>query len=156
MKSRKAGLDYCFVDKNKDVQRFLAANSESLAYNIKGNIDDKDLIHFHEFLRGYTDIFNNNIYATKGYTYHDLRDMIQTKDIVVLKEDKGSSIVTTKRSDYVTGSNTMIKDGIMKGIYKEATDNTLYKLSQTQDFLYRNFDNYERCKDMKLDRNQLA
>ena len=25
----KPGLDYCFVDKNKDVRRFLAANMES-------------------------------------------------------------------------------------------------------------------------------
>ena len=95
-------MDYCFVDKNKDVQRFLPANTGSLVYNIKGNIDDKNLEHFHEFLRGYTDIFTNNIYTTKDYTYHNLRDMIQTKDIVVVKGDKDSSIVTRKRSYYVT------------------------------------------------------
>ena len=29
-KPLKVGLDYCFVDKNKDVCRFLAANIESL------------------------------------------------------------------------------------------------------------------------------
>ena len=44
------GFDYCFADKNKDVQRFLAANIGSLAYNIKGNISDKNTEHFHEFL----------------------------------------------------------------------------------------------------------
>ena len=113
------------MDKYKDVQRFLAANIESLAYNIKGNIDDKNLEHFHEFLRGYTDIFINIIYAAKDYTYQNLRDMIQAKDIVVVKEDKGFSIVTTKRSDYVTQLDTMIKDGIMKGTYIEPTDNML-------------------------------
>ena len=31
----KLGLNYYFIDKNKDFQRFLAANIESLAYNIK-------------------------------------------------------------------------------------------------------------------------
>ena len=81
----KLGLDYCFADKNKDVQRFLAANMESLADRVKGNIDHKNLEHFHEFLRGYTDIFTNNIYATKDYTYHNLHSTIQNKDTVVVK-----------------------------------------------------------------------
>ena len=57
----KLGLD-CFVDKIKNVWRFLAANKESLADNVKGNIDRKTLEHFHEFLRGYTDILTNNIF----------------------------------------------------------------------------------------------
>ena len=47
-------LEYCFVDKNKDVGRFLVANMESLSNSVKGNIDHKNLEHFHEFLRGYT------------------------------------------------------------------------------------------------------
>ena len=72
-------MDYCFVDKNKDIQRFPATNMESLAESVKGSIDHKNLEHFHEFLRGYTDIFTNNIYATKDYTYHNLRGMIQNK-----------------------------------------------------------------------------
>ena len=54
---------------------------ESLADSVKGNIDHKDLELFHEFLCGYTDIFINNIYATKDYTYHNLRGMIQNKDV---------------------------------------------------------------------------
>ena len=41
----KLGLDY-FVDKN-DIRRFLAANMESLADSVKGNIDHKNLEHFH-------------------------------------------------------------------------------------------------------------
>ena len=72
----KLGLHYCFVDKNKDFQRFLGANMESVADSIKRNINHKNLEHFHEFLHGYTDIFSNNIYATKDYTYHYLRGMI--------------------------------------------------------------------------------
>ena len=46
----KLGLDYCFVDKNKDVRRFLAANMESLADSVKGNIDHQNLEHFHILL----------------------------------------------------------------------------------------------------------
>ena len=43
----KLGLDYCFIDKNKDIQRFLAANMESLADSVKYNIDHKNLEYFH-------------------------------------------------------------------------------------------------------------
>ena len=89
---------------------------ESLADSIKGNIDHKNLEHFHEFLRGYTDIFTNNIYATKDYTYHNLCGMIQNKNVVV-KGDKDSSVVIMKKSDYVTKLDTMIDDSIMKGTY---------------------------------------
>ena len=111
----------------KDVQRFLAANIGSLAYNIKGNNDDKNLEHFHEFLCVYTDIFSNNIFATKDkdYTYHNLSDMIQTKNIVVTKGEKDSNIVTMKRSDYVTPLDSVINDGIVKGTCIENIDNML-------------------------------
>ena len=44
----KLGLDYCFVDKNKDVWRFLATNMEFLADSVKGNINHKNVEHFHE------------------------------------------------------------------------------------------------------------
>ena len=43
----KIGLDYCFDDKNKDIQRIIAANIESLADIVKGNIDQKDLENFY-------------------------------------------------------------------------------------------------------------
>ena len=49
---------------------------ESLAESVKGNIDHEYLEHFHEFLHGYTDIFTSNIYATKDYTYHNVRGII--------------------------------------------------------------------------------
>ena len=82
--------------------------------------------------------------------------MIQNKDIAVVKGDKDLSVVIMKKSDYVTKLNTMIDDGIMKGTYLETTDNTLKELSQFQDFLYRNFNDYERYKDMQPDGNQPA
>ena len=43
----------------------------------------------------------------------------------------------------------MIDDGIMKGTYVETTDSTLKELSRFQDFLYRNFHNYERLIAIK-------
>ena len=126
---------------------------ESLADSIKGNIDHKNLEHFHEFLLGYTNIFTNNIYATKDYTYHNLRGMIQNKDIVVVKGDKDSSVVITKKyvtNIYVIKLDTMTDDGIMKGTYVETIDNTLKELSRLK---YRNFLNYERYKDIKPSSN---
>ena len=58
-----------------------------------------------------------------------------------------------KKSDFVTKLDTMIDDGIMKGTHVETTDNTLKELSRFQDFLYRNFHNYEPYKDMQPDSN---
>ena len=49
----------------------------------------------------------------------------------------------------------MILDGIIKDTYTETTD-TLKELLQFQDFLYRNFYNCKRYKDMKPDSNQPA
>ena len=77
----------------------------------------------------YTDVFTNNIYATKDHTYHNLRGMIQNKYIEVVKGDKDSSSVIMKESDYVTKLDTMIDDGIMKDTYVESTNNTLKELS---------------------------
>ena len=150
----KLGLDYCFFDKNKDVRTFLAANMEHLADNVKGNIYHKSLKYFHEFLRGYTDIFTNNIYATKDPTCHNLRGMIQNNDIVVVQSDKDSSVVIMKKSDYVIKLDTIIDGGIMKGTNIETNDKTLKELSQFQDLLYTNFHKYERY--MQPDSNQPA
>ena len=150
----KLGLDYCFFDKNIDIQTFLAANMEYLADNIKGNIYNKSFKYFHEFLCGYTDIFTNNIYATKDPNCHNLRGMIQNNDIVVVQGDKDSSVVIMKKSDYVTKLDTMIDGGIMKGTNIETNDKTLKELSQFQDFLYTNFHKYERY--MQPDSNQPA
>ena len=57
--------------------------------------------------------------------------MIQNEDTIVVKGDKDSSIVIMKKSDNVTKLNIMIDNGIMKGTYIQATDNTLKN--------YRNF-----------------
>ena len=61
-----------------------------------------------------------------------------------------------KKSDYATKLDTMINDSCMKGTYVETTGNTLRGLLRFQDFLYRNFHNYECYKDMQPDSNQPA
>ena len=61
-----------------------------------------------------------------------------------------------KKLDYVIKLDTMIDYGIMKGTYVETTDNTLKELLLFQDFLYRNFHNYERYEDMQPDSSQPA
>ena len=50
---------------------------KSLANSVKGNINHKNLEHYHEFIPDYANIFTNNIYARKHYTYHNLLGMIQ-------------------------------------------------------------------------------
>ena len=69
---------------------------ESLANNVKGRVHQKNLENFHEFLGGFTYIFTNNIYATKDYTDHNHRGLIQNKDIAVVKGEKVSSVVIIK------------------------------------------------------------
>ena len=60
----KFGLHYSFVDKNKNIQKHLAANFKSLADKITENLDSHKQEHFHKFLRAYVDIFTKNVYAT--------------------------------------------------------------------------------------------
>ena len=83
-------------------------------------------------------------------------NILQNKDIVVVKGDKDSGVVLIKKSDYVTKLDTMVDDSIMKGTYVATTDKTLKQLSQFQDFLYRNRHNYQCYKDLQPDSNQPA
>ena len=69
---------------------------ESLADNVKDKTDHRNIEYFNEFLCGYTDIFTNNIYARKDYTCHNIRGLVQNKDIVVAEGDKNSSIIVLK------------------------------------------------------------
>ena len=42
---------------------------------IENSLDNDQLENFHEFMRAYTDIFTNNIFTTKDYAYHNLKDI---------------------------------------------------------------------------------
>ena len=89
----KYGLKYCFIDRNKNVKKYLSLELETLAQQTSDCVEPVKLEEYHEFLRPYADIFSRNIYNSKDYTYHDLKSVIKSKDIKVLQGDKDSSIV---------------------------------------------------------------
>ena len=78
----KLGLKHSLVDKNKNTKKILAANMEKVTESLENSLDQNQVENFHEFMRAYTDIFTNNVFATKDYTYRNLKDIIKYKDIV--------------------------------------------------------------------------
>ena len=153
-KQLKLGLKRNFRDKNKNIKRLLAANMYRVAERVENSLDQNHVEHFHEFMGAYTEIFTNNIFATKGYTYQNLKDVIWGKDLVLLNGDKESSIVVMNRTDYNNIMSKIIDDGIESKIFEESTDNTLKDLKNFQEFLYRNFKDYENHDDMRPVNNQ--
>ena len=71
----KLGLKHSFVDKNKNIKRLLAANIERIKERVQNHLYNGKVKYFHEFMRAYTKIFTNNIFATKDYTYQNLKDI---------------------------------------------------------------------------------
>ena len=49
---------------------------------------------------------------------------------------------------YFEKLETMVKEGIKNGIYKETTDTTLHDLKLFQNLLYRNFKDYKDYEKM--------
>ena len=66
--------------------------------------------------------------------------MINNNKLAVVSGDKESSVVIMTRPDYYNNKlETMLSDGISKGIYAPTEDTTLRGLTLFQDFLPRNF-----------------
>ena len=152
----KFGLNHCFINKDKHIKKNIVANMESLAHSASKQVDPSQLENFHEFLRGYTDIFSKNVLSTNDETYKNLKNLIRKSDIVILRGDKDSSVVIMNRSDYIEKLEGMIEGGVKKGTYKKTEDTTLQDLKKFQDFLYRNFYTYEHYKSMYPHSNQPA
>ena len=152
----KFGLNHSFINKNKNIKKDIATRMESVAYIASKKVEQLQLEDFHEFLRGYTDIFARNIYNTEDFTYKHLKNLIQDQNIVILQGDKDSSIVIMDRNDYIEKLENMIEDGIRKGTYERTEDTTLLDLKHFQDFLYRNFKNYKHYDNMYPHSNQPA
>ena len=150
------GLDYSFVDKNKNIKTLLAANLESLADSVNNDVEPEDKENFHEFLRAYTDMFTKNVFSTKDYTYHNLKCLINNKNIAIIPGDKESCVIILKRDDYVEKIQGMVNDGMKEGVYKDATDTTIEDLKKFKNFLYRNFKNYEKYENLIPTSNQPA
>ena len=96
-------------------------------------------------MRAYVNIVSDNIYNSKDYTYHDVRD------IKVLKGDKDFSIRIMDSKKYYEKNEAMVNEYIKKGFYKEITSTILHDLKLFQDFLYCNFKNY---KETRLNRTK--
>ena len=130
----KLGLDYSYIDKNKNTRKFLAANFETLAQRTSDSVEPHQLEEYRGFLRGYTDIFTKNVFQTKDYTYHNLKNIIQEKDVVT-KGDTDSSEVILNKTDFIEKLENMVKEGIDKGTYTLTEYNTIKDLKNFKQFL---------------------
>ena len=101
---------YCFIDRNKNVQKYLSAELETLAEQTSNLVQPDKLEEYQEFLRAYADIFSSNIYDSKDYNYHDLKSLIKDKDIKVLQCDKDSSIIIMDCKKYYEKLETMVNE----------------------------------------------
>ena len=147
-------LEYSFVDKTKNIEKFLAANFESIADRITDNLQSDQWENVHEFLRAYVDISTKSVYTTPDYTYKHLKRIINDKNLVVVSGDKESCVPFVDKTDYQDKLQKMVDDVIKNGIYKVAEDNTLKHLKLFKSFLYRNFRKYEHYEEMPPKSNQ--
>ena len=81
----KFGLNHSFINKDKNLKKDIAIHMESLAFKASKEVDNIDLENFHEFLRGYTDIFSKNVSNSEDFTYKNLKSLIHDQNIVILK-----------------------------------------------------------------------
>ena len=68
-KQLQLGLEYRFVNKNKDLKKNLAAILETLASQTSSLVDLTKLEDSHQFLWAYTVIFTENIYIYRKRLY---------------------------------------------------------------------------------------
>ena len=149
------GLEYSFVKNPKHLKKGIAAKFEVVSHRVSESINHDKLEDFHEFLRAYTDIFTKHIYATKDFTYKNLKNIIKDENVAILSGDKDSSIVIMQKDDYNHKLQQMIDEGIKNGIYTPTEDNTLNDLRKFQVFLRRNFkEKFARYEDMRPVSNQ--
>ena len=127
-------LKQCFVDKNKHIKKDIAVEFEILCNSNNKDISSDDKENFHELLRSATNTFTQNIYRTIDSNYNVLKPLKRNKDIVLLSDDKDSSVAILDKSSvailekasYKEKINRLINDGITKGVYViEENNNTL-------------------------------
>ena len=108
-------MNHSFINKDKNVKKDIATHMESLAYTASKKVENIQLENFHDFLRGYTDIFSKNVLNSEDFTYKNLKTLIQDENIVILIGDKDSRVVIMDKSDYIQNLEDMIEEGISKG-----------------------------------------
>ena len=99
-KELEMGLEYSFVDKGKRLKQQLAVNMETITNSAIKCVEDNKVQDFHEFLRACTNIFTKNIFATKDFTYKNLKNMINNDKLAIQSGDKDSCVVIMTREDY--------------------------------------------------------
>ena len=73
---------------------------QRITKRVENYLDHDQVEIFHKFMRAYTDICTNYIFATKDYTCHNLKDIIRDKDLVLLRGNRDSSVIVMDRIDY--------------------------------------------------------
>ena len=94
-------LKQCFVDKNKHIKKDIAVEFETLCSSNNKDISSDDKENFHELLGSATNTFTQNIYRTIDNTYNVLIPLKRNKDIVLLSDDKDSSVGILDKSSAV-------------------------------------------------------
>ena len=156
LRQLQLGLEYSFIDKNKNQKTRLAANLETIAQKSTKFVKNEEKENFHHFLRTFTNKFVDNVKQSKNYTYHNLHPLINDQSTLVMSGDKDSCVVILNRDDYVAKFENMIQDGINNGTYKLTVDSTIKDLQKFQNFLYRNFGKYEHYDKMRPISNKTA
>ena len=103
--------------------------------------------------------FLNRINISKSFCSFNVglnNAIYDASKLSLLNGDKDSSVVIMNRTNYNNIMQKMIDDGIKNKIYEETTDSTLKDLKNFQDFLYRNFKDYENYDEMRPVSNQPA
>ena len=144
------GLKQCFVDQNKYIRKDVAVEIETLCSSVDKDTSPDYKENVHEFLTSVTNTFTQNVYTSKDNTYNLLKSLKPNKNIVFLSGDKDSSVVILDTACYKEKINTLINDGISKGVYViEKNDNSLTELKSFQNFIYRIFKKDEKYKEMR-------
>ena len=112
----KFSLNHSFINKDKNVKKDIATHMESLADTALKKVENIQLQNFHEFLKGYTDIFSKNVLNSEDFTNKNLKSFIQDENIAILQGDKDSSVVIMDKSHYVQKLENI--EGINKGTYE--------------------------------------
>ena len=130
------GLKQCFVDQNKYIRKDVAVEIETLCSSVDKDTSPDYKENVHEFLTSVTNTFTQNVYTSKDNTYNLLKSLKPNKNIVFLSGDKDSSVVILDRACYKEKINTLINDGISKGVYViDENDNSLRELKAFQNFI---------------------
>ena len=122
------GLEQIVINKNKNQQKYLAANLESISQKVSDEINNDQKENFHEFLCAYTGIFIKNVNKSKDSTHKNLRHLINDQEICIISADKIFCVIILKIADHINKLETMTNKVIKSGTSEECEDTLLSDL----------------------------